>query len=221
MDQFNDIDFFLLMDDDSHPDKELIAKLLFARTIIGKPGIVCSMGYVDYLWKGPVSIYRDHNKEERYISMEPPIYSVDHVLVDGALIDKEVVDKIGTPREDVFMMCEDAEYSKRIRKAGYAISVLKDDQMMDRLHLGGGDRFSFSTRWRGYYHARNHLMILKEYFSIKALVIYLVRQTKYLLASLRAPDRGDRIRLRLLGIYHGLIGKMGKTLDPENYPPDF
>ena len=218
LNQFSDIDFFLLMDDDSHPDKELLPKLLHARQIIGKPGIVCSIGYVDYLWKGPVSIYKDSNKKKRNISIEPSIYSVDHVLVDGALIDKAVVDKIGTLREDVFMMCEDAEYSKRIKRAGYSISVLEDAQMMNRLHMGGGDRFSFSTRWRGYYHARNHLMILKEYFSVRSLFIYLIRQTKYLLAGLMAPDRMDRSRLRLFGIYHGLIGKMGKTIDPETYP---
>lgn len=215
--QFKDIDFFLLMDDDSHPKEDLITQLINARQLVGKPGIICSMGYVDDVWKGPVSVYKNLIKKMVQISAKPEIYQVDHVLVDGSLIDREVVDAIGTPREDVFMMCEDAEYSKRIKRAGFSITVLKDEEMMDRLHLGGGDRFSFSTRWRGYYHARNHLMILKNYFSVKSLLTYCIRQTKYLVASLQAPDRWDRIRLRLLGIVHGMIGKMGKTIDPEVY----
>jgi rhamnopyranosyl-N-acetylglucosaminyl-diphospho-decaprenol beta-1,3/1,4-galactofuranosyltransferase len=214
---FKEIDFFVLMDDDSHPHTDLFKELLTARNIIGKPGMICTMGYVDYVWKGPVSIFNDPERLRRSVSSVPRIYAVDHVLVDGALIDMEVVAAVGTPREDVFMMCEDAEYSKRIKKAGFAISVLDDPKMLDRLHMGGGDRFSFSTRWRGYYHARNHLMILKKYFSLKSLCIYMIRQSKYLVASLRAPDRKDRIRLRLLGIYHGIIGKMGKTINPETY----
>ena len=151
------------------------------------------------------------------ISTEPVIYEVDHVLVDGALIDRKVVDQVGTLREDVFMMCEDAEYSKRIKRAGYSISVLADTTHIERLHMGGGDPFSFSTRWRGYYHARNHLMILKEYFTLRTLLIYIIRQSKYLIAAMKAPDRKDRISLRLLGIYHGLIGKMGKTIEPSDY----
>lgn len=214
---FSSIDFFLLMDDDSHPGKDFIHNLLSARRIINKPGIVCSMGFVDYIWKGPVEIFKDKNRQAFRLSADPVIYKVDHVLVDGALIDKVVVDHIGTLREDVFMMCEDAEYSKRIKRAGYSISVLEDAELIERLHMGGGDRFSFSTRWRGYYHARNHLMILKEYFTVKALLIYIIRQSKYLLAAVQAPDRVERIRLRLLGLYHGLIGKMGKTIDPEVY----
>lgn len=215
---FIDIDYFLLMDDDSQPDMDLIRNLLEARKVIDKPGIICSMGYVDDLWKGPLSIYGMKNKLKRRISNDLPIYNVDHVLVDGALIDRTVVDHIGTLREDVFMMCEDREYCARIMKAGFAISVLEDEHMMNRLHLGGGDRFSFNTRWRGYYHARNHLMIVKEYFTFRLLLMYIIRQTKYLMAATLAPDRVDRIRLRLLGIFHGLIGKMGKTIDPQSYP---
>ncbi len=214
---FTGINYFLLMDDDSHPKSGYFKLLLEARQIINEPGMLGSVGFVDYLWKGPVPISKDPQKKSRLISNDPLIYKVDHVLVDGTLVDRVVVEKVGTPREDVFMMCEDLEYSKRIKRAGYAISALHSGEAVERLHLGGGDRFSFSTRWRGYYHARNHLMILKKYFTLKMLLMYTIRQTKYLLAGLLAPDRMDRVRLRLLGIYHGLIGKMGKIIDPESY----
>lgn len=215
--KFSDIDYFLLMDDDSHPHADYFKLLMDARGVINAPGMLGSIGFVDYLWRGPVPISKDPQKDSRLISKSPLLYKVDHVLVDGALVDREVVEKIGTPREDVFMMCEDLEYSKRIERAGYAITSLDSGLLVDRLHLGGGDRFSFSTRWRGYYHSRNHLMILKEYFTLSALIMYVIRQAKYLIAALSAPDRTDRIRLRLLGIYDGFISKMGKTIDPETY----
>lgn len=214
---WGDFDCFLLMDDDSHPERDYIQNLTHAKLQFNKPGILSTMGFVDHLWKGPISIYFKTQAQNQPALNEPLIYEVDHVLVDGALVDREVAETIGTFREDVFMMCEDAEYSKRIKRAGYAVAVLFDQHNLNRLHLGGGDRFTFSTRWRGYYHARNHLMIVKEYFSWRLCLMYFIRQTKYLLASLQAPDRFDRIRLRLLGIWHGLIGRMGKTIDPETY----
>jgi len=214
---WRDFDYFLLLDDDSRPTNDYLKTMSYGRKVVDKPGIICTMGFVDSIWKGPVSIYNSNSKNKRLLSSSPLIYQVDHVLVDGALVDRSVVERIGTLREDVFMMCEDAEYSKRIRKSGYSICVLVDDELIDRLHMGGGDRFTFSTRWRGYYHARNHMMILKNYFSWKLLFSYIIRQFKYLLASLKAPDRFERVRLRLLGIFHGIIGKMGKTLDPEVY----
>ena len=34
-------------------------------------------------------------------------------------------------------------------------------------------------------------------------------------AALFAPDRGKRVKFRLMGIWHGLMGIGGKTLDPN------
>ena len=179
--------------------------------------MICSLGFVDHLWKGPVVIFNDHFKHKRLLSKSPNIYAVDHVLVDGALVDASVVRQVGTPREDFFMMCEDLEYSKRIKGAGFSISVLEDLDLLERIHLGGGNKFSTRTLWRGYYHSRNHLFILKKYFSIKAMLMYIIRQSKFLITSLSAPDRFRRIRLRMLGIYHGLTGKTGKRIDPQSF----
>ena len=69
--------------------------------------------------------------------------------------------------------------------------------------------------WRGYYTARNHLLILREYFSVIELLSYTHKQLKYLIAAaLYAPDRKKRLKFRLLGIWHGILGVKGKTLDP-------
>jgi len=217
IEKFDEIDMFLLMDDDSHPSPGFLGALLLARERVGKPGMICSIGLIDRFWKGPVVIFDDRDRERRLISYDPRIYNVDHLLVDGALLDVEVVKSVGTLRDDFFMMCEDVEYSKRIKKAGFSITVLEDSSIMERHHHGGGGKFSPSTLWRGYYHARNHLVIVKKYFSLKSVLSYLIRQTKYLVASLLARDRLQRIGLRLLGMYHGLTGKMGKRIDPKAF----
>ena len=138
---------------------------------------------------------------------------VDFMPVDHALLNIEAIKKVGVPSSDFFMMCEDYEYCLRIKKAGLKLGVIANNHV-NRLAMGGGERFSRSTRWRGYYHSRNHLLILKQYFSWFRFASYVIVQSKYLIAGLLAPDRLDRIKFRLMGIYHGLQSVKGKTLDP-------
>jgi GT2 family glycosyltransferase len=138
----------------------------------------------------------------------------DYVMIDGAIIKTEAIKKVGPVSELFFMMCEDEEYCMRLKKHGYKIGVLKNGAD-ERLYLGGGGRFTRSTLWRGYYSARNHLLILKQYFSLPSLLSYIIFQSKYLIvAAVLAPDRFKRVKFRLLGIWHGIRGMGGRTLDP-------
>jgi GT2 family glycosyltransferase len=142
------------------------------------------------------------------------LQSADYVMIDGALISTEAIEKIGPVSQLFFMMCEDEEYCMRLKKHGYKIGVLKNGAD-ERLFMGGGGRFTRSTLWRGYYSARNHLFILKQHFSLINLLSYINIQLKLLMAAaIYAPDRFKRVKFRLLGIWHGIKGVSGRTLDP-------
>jgi GT2 family glycosyltransferase len=142
------------------------------------------------------------------------LQEVDYAMIDGALIKSEVVRKLGPLCEEFFMMCDDHEYSIRIRKHGFKIGVLKNGAD-DRQLLGGGGQFTRATLWRGYYSARNHTFIIKKHFSFAEFIGYTYHQAKLLLAAaLLAPDRFKRVKFRLLGIWHGIRGIGGRTLDP-------
>jgi GT2 family glycosyltransferase len=149
------------------------------------------------------------------LEKEPEIIrQVDYVLVDGAIVKGAVVKELGVIGKHFFMMCEDYDYCLRLTKAGKKIGVY--NAQYERLHMGS-EKFSKGTLWRGYYHAKNHLLILKEYPSFERLIGYILRQTKYLIAALiYAPDRWRRISFRLQGIWDGLLGRKGKTIDPIN-----
>lgn len=143
--------------------------------------------------------------------VEPAAYA----MIDGAIIKTSVVEKVGIVDDRFFMMCEDHEYSLRLHSNGYNVGVLHNGAD-DRLLLGGQAGFTRSSLWRGYYSARNHLLIIRQYFSLVNLFGYLFLQLKLLTAAaIYAPDRMKRTRLRLTGIWHGLLGKEGKTLDPQ------
>jgi len=142
------------------------------------------------------------------------LQEADYAMIDGALIKADVVRSVGPVCEEFFMMCDDHEYSVRMQRRGYKIGVLKNGAD-NRLYLGGGEKFSRATLWRGYYSARNHMFIVKKHFSLLNLIGYCWQQTKLLItAAVLAPDRVQRVRLRLIGIWHGITGVGGRTLDP-------
>lgn len=163
-----------------------------------------------------IGLHGAHLKMGKKIPVRADIklQEVDYAMIDGALIKADVVRNVGPVCEEFFMMCDDHEYSVRIRRKGYTIGVLKNGAD-NRLYLGGGGQFTRATLWRGYYSARNHMFIVKKHFSVGNLIGYCYMQTKLLIsAAVLAPDRFQRVKFRLMGIWHGITGVGGRTLDP-------
>ncbi len=198
-----DFDYYLIMDDDTLHDKETLGKLV---TNIENSGFGI-MGLNGMNIKGGL---------KRALVTSETVTQCDYVLIDGALVTKEVVEKVGRPNEKLFLMAEDWEYCLRIRKNGFKVGSLNNIPV-DRLYLGGqGGGYSRSTLWRGYYQSRNHFLIMHQYFSFSHLYGHVMRQLKFMFSALLyAPDRFKRIRFRLMGMWHGIINKGGKTLDPD------
>ena len=197
----NAFDYFWILDDDTfyapHALKDLIENIEQTQFVmLGLHGANFKMG---------TKVHADPNKK---------LQEVDYTMIDGAIIKADVVKKVGPLAEEFFMMCDDHEYSIRIRKNGYKIGVLKNGADNRQL-LGGGGQFTRATLWRNYYSARNHTFIIKKHFSFVEFMAYTYHQAKLLLtAAVLAPDRFKRVKFRLLGIWHGIRGVGGRTLDP-------
>lgn len=196
-----DYDYFWILDDDTFYEKNALSDLIenmegseFA--LLGLHGAHIRFGK-KYLLNNDVKLQQ-----------------ADYALIDGALIRTEAIRKVGPVNEKFFMMCDDHEYSLRLRKHGYKIGVLKSGAD-NRLYLGGQGSFTRATLWRGYYSSRNHMLIIKQYFSFVNLIAYIFLQIKLIgAAALFAPDRFKRVKFRLMGIWHGMRGIGGRTLDP-------
>lgn len=192
--------FFWLMDDDSYPVADAL-ELLVSR-MEGSDYDMLGLTGFRLTWTNKYTVVPGQTTQ-----------LCDYILIDNALIRSQVVEEVGTPDKDYFMMCEDYDYCIRIKRAGFKIGIINNDHV-SRLHLGSG-KYSQNTLWRGYYHARNHMLILRKYFTFKTFVHYVVIQLKYLIGSIPAPDRWLRIKLRLIGIADGLRSVKGKTLQPD------
>ena len=198
-----DYDYFWVLDDDSFykPNvlRELVAGISSSTfALVGLTGSNIRFG------------------TKRPVTLTGKLQQVDYALVDGAIISGDAIKKIGTTCERFFMMCDDDEYIIRLKKHGYSIGLLNIGPV-NRLHLGGQGSFTNATLWRGYYSSRNQMLILKQYFSLKRLLEYSYLQSKLLIgAAVFAPDRFQRVKLRITGIWHGIRGVEGKTLDPKS-----
>lgn len=196
-------DYYWLMDDDSFPSADVLKTLLTKIGEQNEPGI---MGLIGCNFKNGIPIVPNASKYVR---------EVDFVLVDNALISKPVVEKIGNLDPGFFIMAEDYEYCKRAKANGFNVWLWRDEQeMVERLHLGS-QVSSRSVIWRGYYHSRNHILIIKEYPSIKEILGYIHRHGKYIIhAFLFSKDRWQILKFRFMGIWDGLRGVKGKVIDP-------
>jgi GT2 family glycosyltransferase len=138
---------------------------------------------------------------------------MDFTLVDGTLIPRRVVDAVGYPPEDYFMMIGDIEYTYRMTRRGFRIGVLERDRMRNAA-LGSSGGASGKHPWRAYYKARNQVRMAVEYRSPRLLAGCFARQL-YLLAGLCARREWARARALAAGVVDGLRGRMGRTMEPS------
>ncbi len=199
-------DFFWLLDDDTSPHKDALQRVLEPATSESRVGVVGLRG-------GTLRL----GVPTHFSGIRPDASSFqdcDFTLVDGALVSSGAVADVGYPRGDFFMMLEDVEFTDRIRRAGWRVGVLNQD-LAERLHLG-----SVTTDgpppWRGYYSARNHLVMALEHRSPAELLGWAYRQLKFLTGILLYLDRKpERLRLRLAGTLDALRRRMGRTVEPR------
>lgn len=200
-----------LLDDDSTPVATALGRCLAVATSVPRCGLVGLGG--GSMWRG-VPVHRQRPEAGASLEGHPGVYRCDFALVDGAVVPTEAIRRAGYPRADFFMMMEDVEYTGRLRRAGLEVVVVADP-LIDRQHLGSGGADGRSPPWRGYYQTRNHLRMAIEHRSVSELWGWLVRQARLVTGTLLGGDRRwERIRLRLLGAWHGLRGVGGRTVEP-------
>jgi len=207
------IDAYWLMDDDSRPESGALEELVRALELTPAAAVVALRGGL--LKGGVIRHLKDPRAVERCPRLGPGVHSVDFVLVDGALILQRAVDAVGYPREDLFMMMEDIEYGLRITRAGLAVGVLACD-LMQRRNLGQHSGRSGAPLWRRYYKTRNHVRIALESRSPAMIAGCAARQLRFLIAAALAPrQRVARMHAILTGLRDGILGRMGRTLEPS------
>lgn len=143
-------------------------------------------------------------------SLTEPVV-LDVVTFSGTLVSMAMVQDIGLPRTEFFMMLEDLEFCLRARGMRWGVVVVPEFLVTSE-NLGSSEE---TPAWRGYYQTRNHLLMARDRHSLSEEYWWLVRTIKVISANLlQGPDRRQRTRMRLRGAFDGARGISGRTVEP-------
>jgi rhamnosyltransferase len=180
--------------------------------------------------------WESHPERERLGSVHPryvdPLTSVEPAvarardggpitsMTSGSLMPAWIFDKIGLFAAEFFIDLVDTEYCLRIRAAGYLVA---DSRYATLLHTAGHPQkhsllgFSFRptchSAMRRYYFSRNRVALYRKYFFKfpRWMLLILYWQVRELAKSFLAEqNRKLKFRNFLLGVWDGLMGRMGK-----------
>ena len=167
-------DWIWCMDDDVFPTSKCLEKLINHYTSEDRTGILCPKRLMDgrlfisetrkQNLSNPFKyIYEDCLKEELLNNNET--VEIEGMAFEGPLIRREVVESIGLPNKDLFILYDDTEYSYRAILAGYKVKVVSSAVMEKYNHqstLTKRDNL-VKNQWKLKYHFRNTAYFCHKY----------------------------------------------------------
>ena len=221
-------DWIWCMDDDVFPTSQCLEQLILHYTAEDKTGILCPKRLMD--GKAFISETRKQNLSDplKYIfddSLEAEMLNnnetveIEGMAFEGPLIRREVVECIGLPNKDLFILYDDTDYSYRAILAGYKVKVVSSAIMEKYCHhntLSKKDTI-IRNKWKLKYHFRNTAYFCHKYgknlffryFGTLPFVIDLYGAITYNFFKGHKYSFSDYFMI-LKMIRRGIKGKLGK-----------
>jgi len=211
-------DWLWLMDDDAEPQINTLERLFEVnRKLLGKHhNVLCPLILAE---EGRIQNYH-HKKVNRWLGTETPailftkledlskftlqehILELDANAFVGPLIHRNVVEKAGYPKKELFIWGDDLEYTFRIKQKGFGLKLVLNAFI---LHKDGGYAFAKKLPreqyWKVYYSMRNRIFMIKNYFSPLSLFYWTAR---ILFSFLKHRDP-ELYKIKLKGLKDGLF----------------
>ncbi len=196
----NNHDYIWGMDDDAFPEYNALEKLININ--IENRDTTC-------LWSNCNNDFEGYNLSG--------IKEVYNWMFVGFFLPKEIISKVGIPRNDFFIYHDDTEYAERIIKHGFKIYKVKDS-IIDHGDLASREFFSKKIGsitinfpkmpdWKLYYYIRNSLLkhSYKEMKKYKYLLYYIPKDILKILLLNR-----KQLKIILTAYLDGIRGVSGK-----------
>lgn len=211
--------YFWLMDDDAEPDKEALKFLIDEIKKSSNDKCLVSISTDkernELAWGTGILL----NNRTRIFEFFRDIPD-DQVLKApwapflGFLISRKIVEHVGLPRREYFIWGDDVEYSSRIWESGYEINYVKNSviyhpvlKKVKTSFLGREIVLINTDDWKQYYGIRNDVYTLsrqKRFLSmVKRIIFY------FLVWRVRGMNF-KTLHFYLKGLWHGLIGRLGR-----------
>ena len=216
--------YVILFDQDSLPHKGMVTKLEGAAEEMRASGCkVASVGprYVDDRQDNPPPFIRVSGLHQIRCQCEnaDSIVEVDYLIASGCLIPLDSLNVVGFMKDELFIDFVDIEWGLRAKSKGFQNFGVCSAIMNHS--LGGepinifGRKIASHSPLRHYYHFRNAIWLCRQSWlpinwkivSIKGLVL------KFVVYGTLPKPSWSQFKMMLLGIWHGLTGKMGKLIE--------
>ncbi|GAA5664675.1 hypothetical protein Brsp07_03170 [Brucella sp. NBRC 14130] len=214
-------DYVLLLDQDSIPALDMVKELLKIAKTLEKKGIsVAGVGpsYIDSRQgEAAAFVYLDGHRLRRRDKLSPDEFvETDFLIASGCLTPIKSFDVIGLMEESMFIDYVDIEWGLRARQLGYycfgAFNAKMEHALGDEWKEFRGRRIPVHSPLRHYYHFRNAVWLCRRpwlSFSWKTVLFWrLARQ--YLFFSFFVPQGIRHTKMMTLGLWHGIINRMGR-----------
>lgn len=214
-------DYVLLLDHDSLPAPDMVARLVEAAEAKRAEGIrVAAVGprYLDERQRNPIPFIRVEGLRLIRANCDAPkaVVEVDYLISSGCLISMAALDAVGGMHEDLFIDYVDIEWGLRARHHGFYSFGICAARMK---HSLGEEPVFFLKRHipvhsplRHYYHFRNAVWLYRQPWPKTnwKIVDGLRLARKFVFYSLMTPPRLKHAAMMMLGIAHGVLNRMGK-----------
>lgn len=219
-------DWIWCMDDDVYPEPNCLELLL--KQDSDKVGMLCPLRkqkgkvFVSEVKKFNLtnafkSLHTDSLSQEEVIRKD--FVTIEGIAFEGPLIKREVVERIGLPNKDLFLLYDDSDYSYRTVLAGYEIRLVTAAVLNKELFFAEDDRVTQvqKGKWKLYYHIRNTVYFNRHYGknamvrTIRPLAV-LLQYEGYVMKDLLFNRKYSISDMKTFyGAYRdGLNGKLGK-----------
>jgi len=209
--------WMLTLDDDTLVSPTMIERLLMKTRQLddGRPVGLAGMSWTE----------AGSTKPATELPNDPSWADKRGIITSGSLFSIATYDAIGPFREDYIIGAIDYEYCMRARAKGFRIVKFTEIGFEHRLGRPSIHRLgplAFKTynysALRYYYGFRNNLMnlrtnALRDPLYAMAVCIYILKTL--LTVGLFEADGRRKARFMLLGLWNGVIRKMGKRIDDE------
>jgi rhamnopyranosyl-N-acetylglucosaminyl-diphospho-decaprenol beta-1,3/1,4-galactofuranosyltransferase len=216
-------DWLWLMDDDAEPKPDSLQQLMLFLQMRNNDDIVMvtpkNVGISGQIQKSHRGFF-DINKLE-IVPLRDEDYGkhcceIGFSSFVGPLFSRKVVKKIGFPDKDLFIWCDDLEYSIRAKKYG-KMYVVNDSIILHKDNSEHQSRkyLPIDQYWKMYYGRRNRIYLLRKHFGTNNLRIFLYEMLNPIRHVLfKEPQKIKRIQLLIKAYVDAYSGNMGKTIIP-------
>jgi len=212
-----------LMDDDGRPAADCLEKLL-AHSRANSVVVPVQQDSSGRLYG--ISAWRNINveaTEEVIAQRQPAVTGAFTFAFVGPLIHRAVVEQVGLPNREFFIWFDDHEYALRIQSRTQAEIIIVPGAlffhnfgsiMREVSFLGRRSSRVVQPAWKSYYGVRNHLYtVTRTTGKPQEVAVFFLYQIRRLCGDLIfESDRWRRVRLRLMGISDGALGRLGKRV---------